>query len=562
MLLFFAQIIFSRQRGIKVNGCKQPAFSYLSGVGYDLFKGSPNSAHADPGYKTSYVIDYTFENCNTSPDGLWTIPDNFVAVQHNSDCQQSVEVDSSYNSQSWVENSEKQIDLNLHYSEGPLSVGFSLSADFQSNYETQSTDKSVTTSSTRRCTAYTITTMIFSAIPDGLSSDYLKAIKYCYDYNDFTLFFNSYGTHFATDIIMGGRVQQSSYFYEYDYQEMLSREQTVSIGADVTYCGWSGGLDGKSEQDMETGEYFNSTRYTYSNIMVGGLSCAQEKPWDDMASYKKCLDQDPAVISSALIEHPQVWDLAKDVLVESGIDYDELMTRYNQSLQLYCESGPFDCIMPVERTAPPQAAYVDWSTMVMSDIAGKQNDKDRTIEGCQKDGSSPFIGMSANLKIRRIEIICYEGASVTGTGAVDWLQFTLNDGGDGPSITQSIGAGKDGKYYFTNLAWNEEVGSIVMKEESGCVNNINFVITNTGSGMTRNFGCGSGKGSTVSPFNVPKEYRLFSFQGCWGRDKRQSRYQNVNWIQFQAWHIEHPEDMISSKRLQLGGARNVTRRKY
>jgi len=532
-LLFSIVLSQSEPKFVFVRGCQRPLLPYVAGGGYDLIKGNPRNQGRDPGYKVKNLFQLTYSNCETTTDQQWTIADQFVWNDVESDCNIDVAVTTAYNSHSYQKTAAFGLSISGSADTQAVRGSFTASDEFNRNHHTFGDENAVSVVAHKNCKAYSTAMSWRTASEKYLSQEYLMALVESYHWQDFSDFFLEYGTHFTVQTTLGGRIEQISNFETRSYQEVSSRSSTIDIGATVSFDGANGGLNMNSSRSWSESSYFNSSRYQVREIAVGGLTSQVDRPFDDITSYAKAIHQDPAPIGASLVPHKHLWTSTNVApqLTELGIDLDLLTNYYMKSVETYCAGLKYNCTVPTERAGEPKPAFVDYSKASHSQAFGSYRDKK---VGCISAPTDIYEDYGAGMRISKIIMHCGDKNQY---GRVDFLQFELTDGVD--IYTQPQLGGTAGTPYEIELSATDTIQSVKVYSHDDIVQ-MYFGVKRNNERQLVWEGCGGTTG-TPSTYNIPSGYRLISYEGCHGYGKHGSGHWDVvKNITFNAYQLVYP----------------------
>ena len=318
---------------------KFPNIGYL-GSSYNIFKGNPLSTKGlDPGFTFRNPVRFTYDEGTTTPDGRYLIPDHTQVLQAGA-CSFQFSSESIQDTYSYRESLRVEVTAEF----GGFGASFSTSTDFKEVYESTGSEGTRFMSSAVRCEVYHASLLSTAALSDEFREDVRRlpvdadpdtTKRYVHN------FLNSWGTHYAQRLRMGGRYGIRSSFSSSNFSELHSS------GVDVTTAaGYSGKRSLNNEvvvgEEREAALKFESQREDFQIYQIGGKPPLGSD--DNSQDWASTVSSNPIPLSYDLLE-------TKDLLTseyfpdDEEIDYkrevlfsDEEMGRYCTSLEVPYDS--------------------------------------------------------------------------------------------------------------------------------------------------------------------------------------------------------------------------------
>ena len=247
-----------------------PNIGYL-GSTYNIFKGNPHSTKGlDPGFTLRNLYQFSYNGVYTTADGRYLIPDNTRVVQ-SSACNFQFASTVLQNTASYFDS--LKVDVSASFS--GWGASFSASADYKDVHQGSTAEQKRYVSSQAKCEVYLASvqnTTMNQAFVNAVKNLPVNMSDSATEYIDF---FNTWGTHVAIQLRMGGRFGYQSSFTGSQYTSMVASGLDVSASA-----GYSGfvSVDAKAATDIQKkqAQEFESYREDYQIYQVGGATPQNE----------------------------------------------------------------------------------------------------------------------------------------------------------------------------------------------------------------------------------------------------------------------------------------------
>lgn len=267
------------------------------GSAYDILKGNPESTQGhDSGFIGPTIFQFTYYQNLTTTDGRYSIPDH-TTVHDAQSCSFAFSSTTIKDTRAYMDS------LKVHVSTDFKGWGasFSGSSDYQSVHQSSVSENTVFISSHAQCESYG------GSIDDApFTKDFVKAVSLLpSSFNSSTRekylsFIQTYGTHVATALIMGGRYGFRSEFTVEGLSDLSKTGINVKASA-----GYSGLIDISTslatDDQQKDANTFNSYRKTFVVYQIGGKPDVSETgvPYSDWAQSVK---DNPEPLSYRLTE--------------------------------------------------------------------------------------------------------------------------------------------------------------------------------------------------------------------------------------------------------------------
>lgn len=313
------------------------------GAGYDVFRGNPCSSEGipDPGFKSASVFNLTYNLNMTTADGKHLIPDN-TATADTTACVFEFDVQIIHDAASYRQWLDEDANLDVT----GFGARFSASIDFQT--VSQHTEHyreqfffTVTDCVTYQATLYPGITNLSDQFLSFVSK--LPSVVGEKSNTSYSQFIDTYGTHFAKQVSMGGQFGYLSLFNTSSVVNMVSSQFDMSAmaGYSADYA-----IHGSSDKTINQTlvKRFNEARLEVTVLYSGGSPPQKVSDWNVTQWYNSVQKNaipvriDLERLSSLFTEVYFPGDKnikEKQSLLESAI------TTYCDSMSLsYCQSDP------------------------------------------------------------------------------------------------------------------------------------------------------------------------------------------------------------------------------
>ena len=310
--------------------------------GYNILQGFPLANSHDPGFtlpifKADYSSNKQTADCRYSiPTGLVVTPDVSCVTSFSSRLVQT-----RYEFSKSVEGSAK--------AEGRVALfKFSASAGYKQSSSTVSTGEHAIIISSASCTYYY--SQILPLEPPPFHSSFLKWIYVLNntsinDTDVFVSFFDTYGTHFPSEIFFGAR-------YTNEYEMTSSSLETMSesgmdVEASASYSGVMFGMGGSAS--MSTSQRESASEFQ-QNVTQKTVSVGSAPPADgDAMAWANSVSENPVPVSYDLATIESLF--TESYMKNLGVDYASIYAKIQTNSELYClallQRGDLDSCNPV-----------------------------------------------------------------------------------------------------------------------------------------------------------------------------------------------------------------------
>jgi len=333
---------------VETTGCDVsatlPSVRYL-GMGYDIIKGNPDNDYKDPGFLFS-VLGFTWENCDTTSDRRYRVPDHVQALQLKS-CGYQCTVAEITGVKSYQKSLsyEVSVALSIPIPTTPAAVDFSGSGGYREMKAKTSRDHRQFTSARAKCVEYEIAVNYLDSLIK-VSDDFRRAFETLPLSDDnkgmiaYGRFITTYGTHFTSSVTLGAKMVIHSEFTQTAWSEMKSNGTDIGFGTALSMRKVSVGVDTETSSDRKLRTDFESKRSSHTKHYRGIPPPADGK-WE---TWARLTGNAPAPISYALV--PIIYLIDKRFF--PGISDYNLTTRrtlLSEAIKSYCFAVP-GCEVP------------------------------------------------------------------------------------------------------------------------------------------------------------------------------------------------------------------------
>lgn len=311
-----------------------PNIGYLTS-GYDIYQGNPHSTNGlDPGFKTRQLFELTYEDNWLTDDRKNLIPDHTTVLRQPS-CYLTFSTTTITEEMSY----HQSLAVDASVSGSGWGASFSASSDYKSVKDRTTNRDYRYYSSQASCTIYAASIHYMDA---KLAGDFVRAVADLSSEEEYYRLIDTYGTHFAKQITMGGRYGYISKMSTLKALEMNS--EGINVKASAGYSAIFS-VDGSSSVDTEhnQAQQFNDARENVKEFFVGGGP--QGEQW---SAYKwaESLAPNPLPIKYQLesIDSLLTTSFFPDVddIADKQRQLREAMTNYCKQLtkNVYCGKEP------------------------------------------------------------------------------------------------------------------------------------------------------------------------------------------------------------------------------
>jgi hypothetical protein len=222
--------------------------------GYDVLFGNPkptgDGVHIDPGFRQAvFAADYTEHIL--SDDNRYSLPKGTQAKSCSGSCSLSFDSSEITGAKSYQNSLEVAVSTSVSYKSVKFKAKFSASTDYKHVEQGSSKERHLFTHSEASCCAYTAGIETYT--PPPLDLQFITAVKTLpleYDQSAYAEFIHTFGTHFVTEVTMGGLFGQQSEITEKSWSKMV--QDGLDIKTAAKFSGY--GATAKATFERETEE--------------------------------------------------------------------------------------------------------------------------------------------------------------------------------------------------------------------------------------------------------------------------------------------------------------------
>eukprot|EP01083_Nonionella_stella_P097454 273939_1 len=332
-----------------------PGIQYIS-RGYNILFGNPHTtAKVDDGIRGS-IFDLL--NCSHGQTFNGYLVPNGVSILPASTCAQTFK----YNAVSGVNSYSSTLKESASVDADFLAVSFSASTDYQKVYSTTTKTSTIYTSSYTQCACYYASVKAPYALP-SFDDNFIGSVQNMplkYDSSDdanlqfFYDFFTKYfGTHYITDITMGGIFGTLSSMNSFSYSKYESSNLEISVSAKLSTLVVSGAASSLTTSQKTQANDFNSILNTQSVFNIGGDLPANNSAitWQKTLSTKPMpiyYKFDPIPHLLTMYNFPDIDNITdKQTALQSALDdYCHILSTNDTFGTIECSGYPPDPEIP------------------------------------------------------------------------------------------------------------------------------------------------------------------------------------------------------------------------
>ena len=248
-----------------VDGPSLPRFNNIGYVGdtYNILKGNPQATGGlDPGFLIANIFQFTYNQNLTTSDGKYLIPDN-TTINAIDSCSFTFASSTTTDIKSYMDSLKVHVDADF----SGWGASFSASSDYEEVHSSTQNSETVFISSHAECQTYGASVGDAPLI-QGFR-DHVSNLPVTNDTQEYISFIETWGTHVASSLIMGGRYGFRSSFTSQNYSSLVS--SNFSIKASAGYSGtFSINANVGTEVEKEQADKFEESRKSYVIYQVGG----------------------------------------------------------------------------------------------------------------------------------------------------------------------------------------------------------------------------------------------------------------------------------------------------
>ena len=234
------------------------------GLGYDIFVGNPHKDIFDEGFRSAVIqLTYSPTQPMYSSDFKWTIPENTQALQVISFSSQTDSTEIT-----GMTSYQKSLELEARLTYRDDDKKFSASAEYQLVQDGITNYHYYYVEAVAKCSVYKLKVTDIQSIK--LTKSFQDAVTNLptSPNESYIEFIGNYGTHFATELIMGAKTVIQSEFEEKSWAEMQNSDIDVNFEAGLNNQ-WNSAVG--SQATVAGEELFTCLRRNYKQSYLGSL---------------------------------------------------------------------------------------------------------------------------------------------------------------------------------------------------------------------------------------------------------------------------------------------------
>ena len=241
-----------------------PNIGYV-GSTYNILKGNPKVTgdKLDPGFLGGNIFQFTYNQNLTTSDGKYLIPDN-TTVNVIDSCSFDFSSSTTTDTKSYMDSLKVHVDADF----SGWGASFSASADYNQVSSLTQNGETVFVSSHAECQSYV------ASIDDApFSQTFVVTVSNLPLTNDtqpYINFIQTWGTHVASTLIMGGRYGYRSSFTTENYTSLISSNFSIKASAGYS-ASFSINANVGTDVEKEQADKFEKSRKSYAIYQVGGV---------------------------------------------------------------------------------------------------------------------------------------------------------------------------------------------------------------------------------------------------------------------------------------------------
>lgn len=355
-------VIFALLVTIAIGQKRIPQIGYL-GTGYNGYTGNPFSGGVDPGFLHP-VIKLSYSENQITPDGMWLIPDN-TTVEDTYSCSYSAITYDAYGSTSYQDSLKENVKGDWSVLAGKFTFG--------GNSDFQQVTKDMTTFNVRyvidqvTCQTYFTTACHYCHMT--LTDDFLIGVQTLP--NSFSLdntapwlnFLNTFGTHVAQGLQMGGQLIMTSRFDASSYSYLSQTSEGVDAYAKASFDIFSGNMNGSGSWEKDVEKNFNKKRLSVTQSYVGGAPFVNSSD-GGWLEWAKTLAEQPMPISGAYFNLRPVADYLTAEYFPEDPNINDKAQALAVAILSFCQFSPEGCNVapdPPHQLNIPRASHLLFS---------------------------------------------------------------------------------------------------------------------------------------------------------------------------------------------------------
>eukprot|EP01084_Bolivina_argentea_P263806 446643_1 len=354
----FAIYVYKAPNNIIVEAFSEeevPGIEYIS-HGYNIFFGNPHTTgNVDSGIAGS-IFDLSNISNGRTYNGYF-IP-NGVSVLGASTCVQEF----TYNAVTGVNSYSSTLTESAKVDMKVFNAPFSASTEYQKVYNETTTTSSTYTSTYTQCACYSAQLQAPYALPE-FGENFIGAVKnmplfynnsdaanlqYFYDF--FTKYF---GTHYITQITMGGIFGTLSSMDSFSYSKYSSSNLDIKTSAKFSVLKVSGAASSMTKEQTQQADDFNSILISQSIFNIGGDLPTNNSAaaWQQSLSIKPmptyyAFDTIPHLLTTLNFPNDENIKSKQSALQSALDDYCRLLSTNDTFGKIECSGYPPDPSIP------------------------------------------------------------------------------------------------------------------------------------------------------------------------------------------------------------------------
>ena len=224
---------------VRLIECSQSPKTMVSidfiGLGYDVVKGNPHSNLYDPGFRRA-VVEITYNKESKSSDNQWLVPDNVQVLQARS-CDYKVEYDVVTGMNSY----QRSLSRDVSIPNGAWNFKFSGSDEYQEVKEGVYKHHKYFVESVAKCSSYKARIRSYKELK--VTEEFKEAVDelpVTANDEEYFKFIQRFGTHYASEMIMGAKKIVRSEFDQVVWAELhMNNNFNIKSGAELSFLGFT-----------------------------------------------------------------------------------------------------------------------------------------------------------------------------------------------------------------------------------------------------------------------------------------------------------------------------------
>ena len=359
-----------------------PRFNTTGNVGgsYNILIGNPKTTQGekDPGFTNANIFQFTFNQNQTTSDGRYLIPDN-TTINAIDSCSFTFSSSTTTDTKSYMESLKVHVDADF----SGWGASFSASADYKSVRSSTQNGETVFVSSHAECQSYG------ASVGDAPLSQEFKGAVYnlsvTNDTQQYKTFIQTWGTHVASSLIMGGRYGYRSEFSSDNYSSLVS--SGFNIKASAGYSGtFSINANVGTDVEKEQADKFEGSRKSYVIYQIGG-----DPPTSGNGSttaWIKTVKDNPLPLKYNLVEistflYPQYFP--------NDTNINSKRKLWRQAAMEYCDSTVPDSALCATEFGPKSSSGITIQFIVSSVSCLFVDGEGRSVPLCYQYNNDPYM---------------------------------------------------------------------------------------------------------------------------------------------------------------------------